>query len=514
MAILHSHLQKNVHTYDSLFLHQGHKGRKAFQEQMGLVVQKLTEVFSVSDKPFNGQSPQQVKYEVEFMMRFSNGGYSLEEALDDIEGPILKNSLHISHRKSIAHLHCPPLISGIAAELIIGALNQSMDSWDQSTAATYVEKELVRQLAEKAELPDTADGTFTSGGTQSNYMGLLLARDYFCHRNWNHLVQEKGLPPGFEKLRILCSEEAHFTVQKSAAQLGLGKQAVVTINTDDRHRMRIEDVEDTLTELKAKELLPFAIVATCGTTDYGSIDPLYELKVLARQHALWMHVDAAFGGGLLFSHNHRENVNGLSLADSITLDFHKLFYQPISCGLFLVSDRKNLRYLSYHADYLNPVEDEEEGISNLVNKSVQTTKRFDALKVLLTFKTVGTSLLGKMIDDTIEVAREAAKQLDERAEFLVENPVPELNTVVFRFQPQTTEKDTDELNRLIQQELLYQGKAAISKTSINGRTGLKFTLLNPRTNLQDIKEVINDVEEIGREIAMGGYRFDKCERDS
>ncbi|RSL29724.1 aspartate aminotransferase family protein [Salibacterium salarium] len=500
-------LRNNVNAYESFFLHQGEGGINAFKKQVELVSQKLHKVMTEADGPFIGKRPEDIKNEIQPMMEVTKETQSLKEVLDSMEGPILKNSLHISHEKSMAHLHCPPLLSGIIAEMIIGALNQSMDSWDQSTAATYVEEEIVKKVVEKAKLPDTADGVFTSGGTQSNYMGLLLARDYFCQTYWNQSVQQHGLPEGFDRLRIICSEEAHFTVKKSAAHLGLGEQAVVTINTDAHHRMEVEDVKQTLAQMETDNLLPFAIVATCGTTDFGSIDFLPELAEVSEEHNIWFHVDAAFGGGLLFSHSHNEKVNGLQLADSITIDFHKLLYQPISCGLFLVKDQNSFHYLSHHADYLNPVRDEEEGIVNLVNKSVQTTRRFDALKFFLTIKTLGTNLLGSMIDDTLELARETANYLRGLESFFVQNVDPEMNTVVFRFEPKTPiPMDGNDLNRSIQQQLLYQGIAVVAKTSFNGDTYLKFTLLNPTTTFSDVKEVIHDIEEMGNQLVSGGVK--------
>ncbi|MFC7063209.1 pyridoxal phosphate-dependent decarboxylase family protein [Halobacillus seohaensis] len=497
----------NVDAYESFFLHQGEEGIHAFRKQVELVSQKLQEVITEADNPFIGKSPEDIKSEIQPMMEFTKETQSLKEVLDSMEDPILKNSLHISHEKSIAHLHCPPLLPGIVAELVIGTLNQSMDSWDQSTAATYVEEEMVKKIAEKAHLPETADGVFTSGGTQSNYMGLLLARDSFCHTYWDQRVQQDGLPEGFGRLRIICSEEAHFTVKKSAAHLGLGEQAVVTIKTDAHHRMKVDDVKQTLAQMETDNLLPFAIVATCGTTDFGSIDPLPELAEVSEEHNIWFHVDAAFGGGLLFSHSHCKKVNGLQLADSITIDFHKLLYQPISCGLFLVKDQNNFHYLSHHADYLNPVRDEEDGIVNLVNKSVQTTRRFDALKFFLTIKTLGTNLLGSMIDDTLELAKETANYLKGLESFSIQNVDPELNTVIFRFQPKASISiDGNDLNRSIQQQLLHEGKAVVAKTSFNGDTYLKFTLLNPRTTFSDMKEVIHDIEGIGNQLVNGGVK--------
>ncbi|QTC40122.1 aspartate aminotransferase family protein [Bacillus sp. V3] len=496
---------KNKRTaFDSFFLHQGEEGLAAFEKGMEQVINKLKEVYSNTEQPFIGKTPAEIEKEIAGIMNFAGKGRSLQEVLNELEGPILRNSLHISHEKSMAHLHCPPLLPGIIGECIIGTLNQSMDSWDQSTAATYVEEGMVKWLKEAVGYPETSDGVFTSGGTQSNYMGLLLARDSFCQNQWAHNVQKQGLPAGYHRLRILCSEDAHFTVKKSASQLGLGEQAVITVKTDEHHRMCLNDVQGILNNLKEDGMLPFALVATCGTTDFGSIDPLTELAAISKENGLWFHVDAAFGGGLLLSHSHRKKLEGLEKGDSMTIDFHKLFYQPVSCGGFLVKDRRNFEFLSHHADYLNPLKDEGDGIVNLVTKSTSTTRRFDALKLYLSLKTVGTETFGDMIDRTIELARYTAEYLISLDNIELKNIHPEINTIIFRYQPADGSTDLDELNRAIQQSLLREGKGVIAKTTVDGSTFLKLTLLNPRTSEKDIHELMEQIDRTATQLMNGG----------
>jgi L-2,4-diaminobutyrate decarboxylase len=510
MTITIPNTEKGTTNYDSFFLHQGEEGIGAFTQLVSQVSKKLQEIYAGTEQPFIGKNPTRIEEEIKQIMAFSSEGQTFEDVLDEIETPILKNSLHISHEKSMAHLHCPPLLPGVVAELIIATLNQSMDSWDQSTAATYVETEMVEWLTKKIRFPSTSGGVFTSGGTQSNYMGILLARDAFCHSYWNQNIQQDGLPQDFTRLRVICSEEAHFTVKKAASQLGLGEQAVVTVKTDENHRMSVREVRETLSQLEKENLLPFALVATCGTTDFGSIDPMEELASIAREYGVWFHVDAAYGGGLILSHLHSGKLKGLNRADSITVDFHKLFYQPISCGAFLVKNQKHFRYISYHADYLNPVKDDEEGILNLVNKSVQTTRRFDALKLFLSLKTIGTDLFGRLIDDTLKLAQYTASYMDGLENILIQNSKPEINTVIFRYQPPKIEGiNVNELNRTIQQKLLYLGKGVIAKTTVNGKTFLKLTLLNPRTKPKDIHSLLYDIEKMGAELLNGGLNIEE-----
>ncbi|WP_245807701.1 pyridoxal phosphate-dependent decarboxylase family protein [Halobacillus massiliensis] len=494
----HSYTPNIKQNFNHLFLNKQPEGIKEFEEIIQKVVNQLIDINLEQTVPYQGKLPSQVEEEVRNIITFKREGESIEEVLQMIGPAIMQNSLHVTDERSMGHLHCPPLLAGVAAELIISVYNQSMDSWDQSPAATFVEEEMISWLINQYQLSGNADGVFTSGGTQSNYMGLLLARDAFCEKKWNHNVKKYGLPYEASNMKILCSEEAHFTVKKSAYQLGLGEDAVVSIPTDSKHRMCVKEAEQKLKELIAEESYPFAIVGTCGTTDFGSIDPLTELASLADQYDLWFHADAAYGGALILSESHADKLKGLSLADSITVDFHKLFYQPISCGAFLINDKRNFKYINHHADYLNPEEDEEGGMPHLVNKSVATTRRFDALKLFMTLKVVGLSQMQQMVDHTFVTAKETAATIQRMEYLTVANPEPELNTVIFRFEGEDiSPEELSELNRKIQQEMLFSGRAIAAKTKVYGHTYMKFTLLNPRTSSVDTQEVLEEIQSLG-----------------
>ena len=343
---------------------------------------------------------------------------------------------------------------------------------------------------------------FTSGGTQSNFMGLLLARDRYAQKHFQWSIQEQGLPPQASRFRILCSEVAHFTIRQTAALLGLGQQAVVPVATDADYRLSPHHLEQQIIALKQEGLLPIAIVATAGTTDFGSIDPLPEIAQLAQAYDLWLHVDAAYGGALMMSDTYRHLLDGIAAADSLTIDFHKLFYQPISCGAFLIKERSNFDLLKLHADYLNPETNEDLGILDLVVKSVQTTRRFDALKLFVSMQCLGRKIFADMIETTINTARETAFFLQADADFELAN-VPTINAVVFRYIPQaqasklTPVSLSNQINQSIRLELIRQGQAIIAQTQIGVFIYLKFTLLNPRTTVAHVKSLLEEMRTIG-----------------
>jgi L-2,4-diaminobutyrate decarboxylase len=316
-------------------------------------------------------------------------------------------------------------------------------------------------------------------------------------------VQKSGIPPEARRLRIFCSEVAHFTVEKSASQVGLGTNSVVRVEVDEQYRMNPAALRDALSAAHAQGLLPLAIVATAGTTDFGSVDPLPELAAFARSAGAWLHVDAAYGGALLFSAQHREKLNGIEAADSLSIDFHKLFWQPIPCSAFLLRDTHHFDAIKLHSDYLNPELHEDSGIPNLVTTSLLTTRRFDALKLWISFQSLGRDKLAAMIDRTVSLAAHAAKIIRNtpRLELMCE---PQLSTVVFRYIPAKQEINADHVSSALRQHLFDHGKAVIGHTRVRGTQCLKFTCMNPAVTEDQIESLVRSVGEAAIAIGNGG----------
>ena len=212
------------------FIATGPQGADSYADMMGNTISSLKSLFEAVDKPYSGMVPKQLEDEINSVELGQSSG-DLNAIVASTVELIARNSILVQHPNCIAHLHTPPVLPAIAAEAIIAALNQSMDSWDQASAATYVEQKVVDWLCDVYGLSKGSDGVFTSGGTQSNQMGLLLARDWIADKISAHSIQKDGLPEYAHKLRIVCSENTHFTIQKSASMMGLGERAVVTVPT-------------------------------------------------------------------------------------------------------------------------------------------------------------------------------------------------------------------------------------------------------------------------------------------
>ncbi len=435
---------------------------------------------------------------------FNPQGLGNQAAIERAIEYFLKDSLSVHHPQCVAHLHCPSLVVSQAAEVLINATNQSMDSWDQSPSATIIEMKLIEWLRTQVGYQSGDAGVFTSGGTQSNLMGLMLARDAFFARQ-GHSIQQDGLVGNLKKIKVFCSENAHFSVQKNMALLGLGYQCVTLVKTDRFARMDLNDLAEKVALAKANGEQILAIVATAGTTDAGAIDPLRAIATLAAEHQIWVHVDAAWGGALLLSEKYRDYLDGIELVDSITLDFHKQFFQTISCGAFLLKEARHYELMRYQAAYLNSEFDEAQGVPNLVSKSLQTTRRFDALKLWMGLEALGQQQYAAIIDHGVTLAQQVAQYVDEHAslELVMQ---PQLASVLFRFRPQQLATADDAtialLNQRIGDALLESGRANVGVTEFNGVTCLKLTLLNPTVNLDDVKVLLDLVESTAQPLLI------------
>jgi len=486
-------LSGEARLFESEFLSTAMKSRRTYQRLICQTAALVSE--SLPATPYSGRPPQELASLVDAKLIAKDAAPAARLAAT-LRG-IVTNSVNLTHPHTAAHLHCPPLLPALAAEVVISAVNQSMDSFDQAPIATIMEQKLIQFLCDKSGLPSRAGGTMTTGGSQSNYMGLLLARDSFLQRRWNCNAQRSGLPANARSLRILCSAVSHFTVEKSASQLGLGTDSVIRIPVDSQFRMDVEALRRAAQQLKKQSLFPMAIVATAGTTDFGSIDPLPEVAELAHEIETWVHVDAAYGGALLFSGRHRSKLAGIEAADSVAVDFHKLFWQPIPCSAFLLRYGPDFDYIKMHADYLNPEAFEEEGVPNLVTTSLLTSRRFDALKLWISFQSLGRAKLAAMIDRTISLANYAARIIRKHTRFELQCE-PHLSTVVFRYIPAAASLNADNINFAIRQQLFNGGTAVVGHTRVRGQQCLKFTCMNPMTTEAQIKELLDLILEQGR----------------
>ncbi|TPQ23015.1 lysine decarboxylase DesA [Streptomyces sporangiiformans] len=441
-------------------------------------IERVAARIATTDRPFTGVTVDALSPHIE-RIDLDRPLHDTTAVLDELEEIYLKDAVYFHHPRYLAHLNCPVVIPAVVGEAVLSAVNSSLDTWDQSAGGTLIERKLIDWTTERIGLGPAADGVFTSGGTQSNLQALLLAR-------------EEAKTDSNAKLRIFASEVSHFSVKKSAKLLGLSPDSVVSLPVDHDKRMQTVALAHELERCRQDGLIPMAVVATAGTTDFGSIDPLPEIAELCDQFGTWLHVDAAYGCGLLTSLKNRDRIDGIERADSVTVDYHKSFFQPVSSSAVLVRDAATLRHATYHAEYLNPRRMVHERIPNQVDKSLQTTRRFDALKLWMTLRVMGADGIGELFDQVCARAAEGWELLaaDPRFDVVVQ---PSLSTLVFRHIPAdvTDPAEIDRANLFARKALFASGDAVVAGTKVGGRHYLKFTLLNPETTTADIAVVLD-----------------------
>lgn len=423
---------------------------------------------------------------------------SAEAAVVEVDELFAAEAVWFHAPGHLAHLNCPVAVPAVAAEAVLAAVNPSVDTWDQSRIGTEIERRVVTWVTATIGFA-AGDGVFTSGGTQSNLHALLLARQAAT-------TARRGAArhaPALDDLVVFATASSHFSVRKSAMLLGLPERAVVDVAADAAGRMRPDALAHAIADARREGRTPMAVVATAGTTDRGCIDPLVPIADVCDLEDVWLHVDAAYGCGLLVSPTRRHLLAGIERARSVTADFHKSFFQPVSSSALLVRDPEDLRRASWHADYLNP-EDADE--PNQVDKSLQTTRRFDALKLWATLRASGAEAIGRAFDTVLDVAERVHEHVAAHPDLVLVAPT-QLSTVLFRWQPDgVTDAEADALVGPLRAALLAEGRVLVAKTVIDGRPCSKLTLLNPTTSTEQVVASLDHVVRTAARLHADGVR--------
>ncbi|MFE9018179.1 pyridoxal phosphate-dependent decarboxylase family protein [Streptomyces sp. NPDC007808] len=307
----------------------------------------------------------------------------------------------------------------------------------------------------------------TTGGTESNQLALLLARE--AHGGG---------------VRLVHGSNAHHSLPRAAWLLGMPEPVVVPAPAGTLDPVALDEALTRLAGPPGSLL----VAATAGSTDAGLIDPLQDIAARCAAHGARLHIDAAYGGGLLFSDRYRDRLTGLHAADTVALDLHKFGWQPVAAGLLAVRDPRDLTVLHRRADYLNAEDDTEAGLPDLLGRSLRTSRRPDALKIAVTLRTLGRHGLGRLVEHVCDTAHTFAALVHRHPGFELLDP-PTISTVLFR--PAHT---TDDAVAAVRRKLLTDGRAVLGRARLDGRLWLKATFLNPRTRPDDLAALLKLVE--------------------
>ena len=421
-------------------------------------------------------------------------GRPVADVLARLEREVVAESNRLMHPRSMGHQVSAPLAVAVWAEALTAALNQSGAVWEMSPVGTIIETQVVRWMCGLAGFGPGAGGTFTSGGTEANFAGLLAARQAARPDAWARGV-------GSDPPVVVCGEHAHYGVARAVGELGLGTDHIVPVPSRD-YRMDVAALEQTLDRLIHERRAIMAVVATAGTTATGSFDDLEAIGRLCEARGVWLHVDGAHGASALFSPVRRARLAGLHRARSMAWDPHKMMLMPLTASVVLVREEADLEAaFSQRAPYLFHAGDDERNWDQGV-RSFTCSRRIDAFKVWVAIQRHGAAAFGALYDHLCETAAALYGLLRARPDFVTLHE-PQANILCFRFVGDRSRDDEslDALNLELRTRYNRGGDGWITTTILGGRRVLRVTLMNPRTTRHDLGRVVAGLASLGAGIA-------------
>jgi aromatic-L-amino-acid decarboxylase len=376
---------------------------------------------------------------------------------------------------------------GALGEFTAAVLHQNAAAWRSAPAGVTMERTVVRWLANAIGCVGFT-GSLTLGGSSANLMGLCMAREAKAPAN------QGGVRGGV----IYASTEAHMSISKAAALLGLGYDGVRRIPVDEAFRMRTGELRRAITSDLDAGKVPIAVVASAGTTATGSIDPLAAIADISDEFGLWLHVDGAYGA--LASLAIPEAFHGMERADSLSLDPHKWLYQPTGCGCLLYQDPAAARRaFSHSGDYARALSDDPvEGFA-VFEESIELSRPLRALKLWLSLRYYGLRAFQESIREDMHLAQFLAAAIDGEPKLERLAPVP-LSAICFRYLG--APGDLDSVNRSILARIIRRGRVYISNATIGGKFAMRACIVNHRTTEEDVKAVVSEVLAAAGEVLL------------
>jgi glutamate/tyrosine decarboxylase-like PLP-dependent enzyme len=480
------------------------------------LVDRVAELLaSISQGPVTrNESPSAVREALDLTGPLPEAGTDAGALLEDTARLLFEHSLFNGHPRFFGYITASPAPIGILGDFLASALNPNVGAWTLSPAATEIEGQTVRWIAEFIGYPTDCGGLLVSGGNMANFVCFLAARA--ARAGWD--VRANGVGGSSRpKLRVYVSAETHTWIQKAVDLGGLGTDAVRWIPTDAQLRMNIAVLRQTIQADRAAGDTPCLVVGTAGSVSTGAVDPLRDIAALCKEEAIWFHVDGAYGGFAAALPDASEDLHGLSLADSVAVDPHKWLYAPLEAGCALVRNAAALRAaFAYHPPYYHF----EEQATNFVDYGPQNSRGFRALKVWLALRQVGAAGYRQMIGEDIRLSEAMAAAVGRHPELQL--ATQELSITTFRYVPrdlqsrvgdETTEHHLDAVNRELLDRLQRGGEAFVSNAIIAGRYLLRACIVNFHTARADVEAVPEIVVRIGRIVdaelrpTLGGVRF-------
>jgi glutamate/tyrosine decarboxylase-like PLP-dependent enzyme len=443
-----------------------------------------------------------------------------EELFARFTREIIPHSMSIPSPRYYGFFNPTPLPVGVWADALASALNQNQAVWRNSPVASVIEARVIRWLCEMIGYGAESYGTLTSGGSEANLVALKCARDRaasaardFGLRRADRVDESAAIEASTSSLAssacgdlvVYASEQSHYSFEKSVDILGLGRRNLRKVATDGRFHIRTDLLRAEIERDLAAGNVPACVAGAAGATSTGVVDPLEELAEVAAEYHIWFHVDAAYGGALAMSEKHRHLLKGIERADSVTIDPHKWMFVPFAAGAVLVRDGGRILRDAFDItpEYFSDERGGEDVPFDCFRYGQLGTKRFNALKVWMALKTLGTRGYAEIIERQIELTKYLAARLRETKNF---ETVCEVETAVccFRFVPESsrdaTTDEIDALQKSLQQRVERSGEAWLSTTVLKGRRAMRANVNSFLTERRHIDDLVELLERESRDL--------------
>lgn len=418
----------------------------------------------------------------------SNKARELDEVINEMKELVYSNQAYMQHPRCFIFIPSPASLLSWTGDIMTSAYNPHAGSWLQSSSASCIEGKLIRWMCDLANYPKEAGGLFVSGGSMANLTALATARNI----KLNEDQYAKGI--------AYVSDQTHSSVAKGLRIIGFKDKQIRKVKTNEQFQLDVQALENVIKEDIARGWIPFAVIATSGTTNTGTIDPLADISTICKTHNLWMHVDGAYGASILVSKTHRHLLDGISHADSISWDAHKWLQQTYSCSSLLVKDQQHLlNTFSTHPEYLKDAQTNEQEL-NYWDLGPELTRPARSLKLWVTLQTLGIDALSDSIDHNIYIAEYMQQKIKNMKDWEIVSSA-KLAIVNFCYAPKgLTNAQLDELNRQISKELLAIGYAGILTTQLHNQVVLRVCSIHPNTTETDIDMSVQLLDEIAKRL--------------
>jgi aromatic-L-amino-acid decarboxylase len=431
---------------------------------------------------------------------FPENGIAVDHIVERFRTQVAPNAMGVPTPNYFGQFNPTPLPIGVWADTLASMLNQNAGAWRNGPTSATIEARVLRWLCELLGYGAESFGTLASGGSEANLIGLKCARD-----NAHQEIKNVGVRAASADLIIYASEQCHYSIEKSADILGMGRDLVRKIPTDDQFHIKLDALRDAIAGDRAAGKIPCCIVGVAGATSTGVLDSLPDLAAIARENNCWYHVDAAYAGALAFSDKHKSKLNGIELADSITIDPHKWMFVPFSCGATLVRDGKRVLRDAFDitVEYLAEDRGGADVEFDFFRYGQMGTRRFNSLKLWMALKFMGRRGYAEVVERQIDLTKHLADRIDQLDDFELVSPV-ETAVSCFRFVPLSVgsmgDADLDTLQGKLQQLIERGGEAWLTTTTLKGRRAMRVNVNSFLTEKRHIDDLVELLQRSGRQL--------------